>query len=469
MKNAQKWVWLSLKCGAGSSEMMNLIERIGSAEKIYESGFEDYMSAGISERLACLLCEKDMEQASKVMYYCERYRIGILCYDDEAYPKSLKSLPNPPAVLYWSGDLPDLNRRLCISVVGTRKMSEYGMRAAYKIAYETAAAGAVIISGMALGIDGVAACAAITAGGSTVAVLGCGIDIVYPKCHRKLEEIIKRHGAVITEFPPATEPHGYNFPIRNRIISGLGQGTVVIDADVGSGAMITAKSAILQGRDIYAVPANIDGENSSGTNALIRDGAVAVLCGRDIINNYSYIYHDSLDMARLTNAEKRSEFDPQAIRNMEIGVRKFVPGRFENKSSSYDTEFSDKAPGRAEKSEKEKKIQSGFARHTAQEKFSPKPDSVGIDGHEKINNKNEAEIIGRADENMHTADNSSEIFASLSEKQKKIFEEIPIDRAVTVDSLTKLGFTMGEVMASLTVLEIKGLISSLPGALYIRK
>ena len=466
MKNAQKWVWLSLKCGAGSSELMNLIESMGTVGKIYESGFEDYMSAGVSERLACLLCEKDMEQASKVMYYCERYRIGILCYDDEKYPKSLKSLPNPPAVLYWSGNLPDLNRRLCISVVGTRKMSDYGMRAAYKIAYETAAAGAVIISGMALGIDGVAACAAVTAGGSTVAVLGCGIDIIYPKCHRKLEEIIRRHGAVITEFPPATEPHGYNFPIRNRIISGLGQGTVVIDADVGSGAMITAKNAILQGRDIYAVPANIDGENSSGTNALIRDGAVAVLCGRDIISNYSYIYHDSIDMARLTNAEKRSEFDPRAIRNMEIGVRKFVPGRFDNKNSS---DFSDKISIGGERTEREIKARNSFDRRPNEEKNSSKSDGVSIDGHEKINNKNETGMSGRADENIHTSDNSSEIFDSLSEKQKKIFEEIPIDRAVTVDSLTKLGFTMGEVMASLTVLEIKGLISSLPGALYIRK
>ena len=225
MKNAQKWIWLSLKCGVANSELMNLIGRIGSADKIYEAEFDDYMSAGISERLAYLLCDKDMEQTSRILYYCEKSGIGILCYDDEAYPKSLKSLINPPAVLYWSGKLPDLNRKLCISVVGTRKMSEYGMKAAYKIAYETASAGAVVISGMALGIDGVAACAAITAGGSTVAVLGCGIDIVYPKCHKKLEEMIKRSGAVITEFPPATEPHGYNFPVRNRIISGLGQGT----------------------------------------------------------------------------------------------------------------------------------------------------------------------------------------------------------------------------------------------------
>ena len=206
MTKTVKWVWLSLKCRPGSTEILTLVERFKTADAIYDADFDQYIDAGIGERLAEELCDKSTAQAAKTVGYCQMNQIGILCYDDFAYPSALRSLKNPPAVLYYMGRLPDLNKRLCISIVGTRKMSEYGMHAAYKIAYETASSGAVVVSGMALGIDGIASCAAIAAKGLTVAVLGCGIDIAYPKEHSKLKEIIKQNGAVISEYPPATEP-----------------------------------------------------------------------------------------------------------------------------------------------------------------------------------------------------------------------------------------------------------------------
>lgn len=471
MTKTVKWVWLSLKCRPGGTEILTLVERFKTVDAIYDADFDQYIDAGIGERFAEELCDKSTMQAAKTVGYCQMNQIGILCYDDFAYPSALRSLKNPPAVLYYMGRLPDLNKRLCISIVGTRKMSEYGMHAAYKIAYETASSGAVVVSGMALGIDGIASCAAIAAKGLTVAVLGCGIDIAYPKEHSKLKEIIKQNGAVISEYPPATEPRGMNFPVRNRIISGISQGVVVVDADVSSGAMITAKHAILQGRDVYAVPGNIDAENSSGTNSLIRDGAQAVLCGNDIIRNYAFIYRDRIDMLRLRKSEERSAFDPEYVKNMGINMRS-VGGHAENRVNAEPSNSAKERPnegrkeplripfGKAQLGDKKPLSKSAAASSSAARKApiaSSSPKENVADREKNFENK------------ASGGDNSSKILEGLNEKQRRVFEEMPLDHAVTVDYLTKTGFSLGEVISALTVLEIKGLVSSLPGALYVRK
>ena len=384
--------------------------------------------------------------------YCVKYGVQMLCFDEPEFPASLKGLKTPPALLYCMGNLPDLNKNLCISVVGTRKMSEYGMRCAYKIAYEMAAAGAVVVSGMALGIDGVAACGAISGGGKTVAILGSGIDVIYPKEHSTLYKVICHNGAIITEFAPSTPPKGSNFPIRNRLISGLSEGTLVVDADVDSGAMITAKNAILQGRDIYAVPGNIDGENTSGTNMLIRDGAQAVLSGKDIIKNYSYVYRETINLLSLSDAEKHSELDMRAIRDMEISLR-YKKADKKEKNNTPRVELQRKT-----EDEKSKDF-------NAPEKFAS-ADDTQKKSKKKAKNNEDAKPIKKSEDN---GDTSNKALDSLSDKQRRIFDAIPLDKPISVDGLTSLGFSMGEIMSSLTVLEIKGLISSLPGALYIRK
>lgn len=441
MKKCAKWIWLSQMCGQGSADALTLVEKFDSIDAIYAADFEAYSDIGISERLCEDLCDKSLDRAASVISYCQTSGVHILCYDDAEYPVSLRTLKDSPVVLYYVGELPDFNRDLCIAVVGTRKMSEYGMRAAYKIAYEIASSGAVVISGMALGIDGVASAAAIAAAGRTVAVLGCGIDVVYPRSHSRLKELIAHHGAVITEYPPSTEPKGSNFPVRNRIISGLSQGTVIIDADIGSGAMITAKNAILQGRDIYAVPSNIDSENSSGTNSLIRDGAQAVLCGNDVINNYAFVYRDRLNVQKMRAAERRSEFDSRVLSDMGVGT-----GALRVRTSNVERLVKDRTVvGEMKKAASIAKSPHGYAEKAA------RTESISMSA-----------VSRKGDE-------SSAALASLSEKQRKIFDEMPLDRAVTVDYLTKTGYKLGEVISALTVLEIKGLVSSLPGALYVRK
>ncbi len=445
MDNITKWMWLSLKLGAASPVFSDIYGKFGDIGRIYDADFDTYVEAGIGEKYAEMLSDKSVSYAAEVILYCSKYNVQILAYDDERYPKSLRSLKNPPILLYVAGKMPDLNRNLCIAMVGTRKMSEYGMRHAYKISYEMASAGAIIVSGMALGIDGIAACGAITAGGKTVAVLGCGIDVVYPREHATLEKIIMHNGAVITEYPPSTKPNGSQFPVRNRIISGLSQGTLVVDADIDSGAMITAKEAIIQGRDIYAVPGNIDGRNTLGTNSLIRDGAQAVLCGRDIIQNYTYIYRDTLNLAALSKAEKKSDIDLRAVRDMEVSVR-YYSGNQDN--SSLESEISEMGQRRKSfRKEQKSKTESVAKASIAEDKKQP----------------------AKAKEEPHISDMSQKIIDGLTETQKAVFSEIPLDKPITVDVLMKLGLSMGEIMSSLTILEIKGLISSLPGALYIRK
>ncbi len=438
MKNVAKWIWFAERCGVGSSNMIGIYTKFNGIRELYLADHDEYIANEISERMAESLSDKALDRAYEIIKFCESEGIGILTYSSDGYPKSLRSLKDPPAVLYYIGKLPDFNRHLCISAVGTRKMSEYGMRAAYKIAYEMAAAGTIIVSGMALGIDSVAASAAIRAGGSTIAILGCGIDVVYPREHKRLYDSIRERGALISEYPPSTEPRGYNFPIRNRLISGISQGTVVIDAPVGSGALITAKTAILQGRDIYAVPSNIDSENSSGTNGLIRDGAQAVTTGYDIIKNYAYIFSDTLDIQKLRAAEKRSEFDPSVPSSLGVRAR-------------------GAAPAFGGISEKNERRASAIASN----------DGAGLTEYGK-KAKARSGVDDTATEHAEN-DNSREALESLSEKQRKIFDEIPLDRAIPADYLINTGFQLGEVMSALTMLEIKGLISSLPGGLYQRK
>ena len=258
-ENILYWIWLSERCGVASREFGRLIEKYENPFDLYRLEEEELEHLeGISLALKSRLGDKALDSAYSIMRYCKEKKVDIIYYSDPRYPERLKRIETPPVLLYCFGKFPNFNDRLCIGMVGTRRMSEYGKQSAYKISYELASAKAVIVSGMALGIDGVCACGALSAGGDTVAVLGCGISVVYPKEHKKLMAAIGRCGAVITEYPPMEKPNSQNFPKRNRIISGLCQGVVIVEGVVGSGALITASRAIAQGRDVFALPGKIN-------------------------------------------------------------------------------------------------------------------------------------------------------------------------------------------------------------------
>lgn len=198
------------------------------------------------------------------------------------YPAILKEIKNYPAELFYKGNI-DILKRRCVSIVGSRGTTSYGRNTAVKIAGNAAEAGLAVVSGMARGIDTCAHRGALDAGGDTVAVLGCGVDICYPAENKKLKECIEKDGLVISEYPPGTGPQKYHFPQRNRIISGLSELTVVVQAGNSSGALITAELAAEQGRDVCAVPGNIDSQYNMGNNKLIKDGAFPVINVRDVL------------------------------------------------------------------------------------------------------------------------------------------------------------------------------------------
>ena len=282
------WVWLTTRSGCGAVFGRKLIEQFGTPEAVWRAAREDIAAVpSITRMLADALMDKDLTYPHRILDDCARQDIEIVTLADEHYPALLRQINNPPLLLYVRGTLPDFRTHLAISIVGTRRATKYGLHASRYFAGNLAQNGCIIVSGMALGIDGMANRAAVEAGGQTVAVLGSGVDVCYPWQHKQLLEDITAHGAVISEYPPGTEPHGRHFPVRNRIITGLSRGTLVVEAPQKSGALISADLALEQGRDIFAVPADINRPNSAGCNHLIRKGgAELVQTPTDILSYY---------------------------------------------------------------------------------------------------------------------------------------------------------------------------------------
>ncbi len=228
-----------------------------------------------------------------------------MTYGDEAYPDRLRNIPDPPAVLYYRGTLPQIDTEAVIGVVGTRRCSAYGLMNAKQFSKLIAASGGIIVSGGARGIDTMALRGALDSTMPVVCVLGCGVDIAYPAENRFLFRDIMSHGCVMSEYPPGTRPLAANFPVRNRIISGLSVGILIIEAPEKSGALITANLALEQGRDVFAVPGNIGSKNSEGTNRLLREGAIMAMDGWDVVSTYLHLYPDKLADGRTKESMAR--------------------------------------------------------------------------------------------------------------------------------------------------------------------
>ena len=460
MKDRLFEIWFALRCGAANREFQPLLEIYGSAYDLFNADDAEIETLPCSQGLKERLMDKSLAEANRIMEFCRSNGVELLFWQDEQYPASLRPLRDPPVLLYYKGRLPALAGRLCISVVGTRSMSEYGKRMAYKIGYELGAAGTVVVSGMALGNDSVATAGAIAAGGQTVAVLGSGIDQIYPREHEKLYEEILHRGVVMTEYPPTTPPAGRNFPVRNRLISGLSQGTVVVEGDLRSGALITAKTAILQGRDIYAFPGNVGETNSAGTNQLISDGAAMILSARDVLENYTFLYRDALDMARLLKAETRSEPDGEYLSRLGVCVRT-TPARVAE----------DPADPRVSHSPVPRETRTSPS-HTRSTKRGDRPkaaESPAAASHADAQSPRQASQHPAREPASPFGDASQRILQKLTDTQRRIFEALPLDHAVPIDYITREGFSVGEVMAAMTILEIHGLTVTLPGGLYARK
>lgn len=278
------WAFLSLIPGVGPVRVKRLLERFGTPERIYRLREEELLAvpsfgAGLVQGFIHARNEIDLE---RFLRQCKEAEICLACPEDSEFPANLLHIYDPPPIIYYRGRLKNEDM-YSIAIVGSRRMTAYGQRVTRKLVADLVRNRLTIVSGMALGVDGVAHRAALEAGGRTIAVLGSGVDVIYPREHRGLSEAIQRSGAVVSTFPPGTQPEKGNFPARNRIISGWAYGTAVIEAGERSGALITADLALEQGREVFAVPGSVFSPMSAGTHALIQKGAKLVTSAADIL------------------------------------------------------------------------------------------------------------------------------------------------------------------------------------------
>lgn len=296
------WLWFALLPGFSRRQKLELLGRFSDPEDIYLH--KDFSAiSGLTQPQLDALLDKSLKEAEKIRGVCLRKGIEILTYGDVLYPSRLKNIPDPPVLLYYKGTLPDFEKQPAVAVVGTRKATAYGMNTARKLTSEIANCGGLVISGGAAGVDTMALQGALDGGGQAVAVFGCGVDIVYPRNNRRLFMQIEGNGCLLSEYPPGAQPKPWQFPERNRIISGISNGTLVIEAPARSGALITAQDALEQGRDVYAVPANIDMPSCAGSNELLRNGATAVFSGWDVLKNYASQYPEAVQLGQNTSRQ----------------------------------------------------------------------------------------------------------------------------------------------------------------------
>ena len=409
------WIWFAHRPGVNDRMKVELLQHFQDPEEIYfaDSGAFDHIE-GLTSEAAEALGDKDLIPAEEILEACHREKLHILTYRDAAYPAGLKNIPDPPVVLYYKGQLPDLDASPVIGVVGTRKASAYGMTSAKRLGYQIGKCGGIVVSGMAYGIDGMAMSGALTAGVQVVGVLGCGADIVYPLSNRALFKDVAEYGCILSEFPPGTQPAKWTFPKRNRIISGLSNGVLVVEAPEKSGALITARLAAEQGRDVFAVPGNIDMPSFVGSNRLLRDGAIMVSSGWDILSEYEALYPDKI---RKNTAPAHQTAYPDEVENSEHQIEKPLP------------------------------------------KVAQKAALPGKKTHLKKNLEKKA--IDNQPSTAYSDVNKPK--PKLSEDEQKIVDAIQSGERLVDDVIAETGLTTGKLLSSLTMLELKGIIRRLPG------
>ena len=401
------WIWFSMRPNVSDRMKTELLRHFRDPEEIFYAGKEAFrIVEGLTEEGFSSLQDKDLKKAEGVLRQCEKENLSILTYQDAAYPARLKNISDPPVVLYYKGRLPDFDGSPVIGVVGTRQASIYGLTAAKRMGYQIAKCGGIVVSGMARGIDSAAMSGALTAGSTAVGVLGCGADMVYPPSNKDLFADTERYGCILSEFVPGTPPIGWNFPKRNRIISGLSCGVLVVEAPEKSGALITANQALEQGRDVFVVPGNIDVPTCVGSNRLLREGAIAVSTGWDVLSEYEAVYPDKI----------RREDGKVDLR-------------------AYPDEVRSQAK-------------------VAQKAETPKKNTAGKP-------KNDKKVIDNEPQPPYSDVNKPH--EDLTPEQQSVLAALQSGARLVDDVIAEVGLPTQKVLSMLTVLEIKGFLKQLPG------
>lgn len=402
MNEKRYWLWLSLVFGAANPRVWDVLEHYESVQDAFYALREGEIT-GLTASEERNARTAHLEQVDAVLEYCQRNRISVTTYEDAAYPACLRNIYNPPLVLFSMGRLELMSDFLGITVVGTRRPSPYSVRIAEMFAKGLGENGLTVVSGFALGIDEAAHETALAENKPTIAVLGCGLNVNYPKEHADLKERMIQNGLLVTEFFPGTQPLGSNFPKRNRILSGLSLGTLVVEAAIGSGSLITADHAIEQGRDVFCVPpSDITDKRYAGVIRYLRDGAIPAFTLNDILFEYYTTYPHKLSSAATFSA----------------------------------------APGQPSES----------AVYTAPKEFTKEPEPVIRPKEEPVKKK----TIG------YTAD-----YATLTGVQQSIVDLLARDGTQHADVLAlALEMDIDSLLFELTELELLGVVTPLFGKLY---
>ena len=409
------WIWLATRPGVNDRIKADVLRHFRDPEDVYYADPAAYAGVeGMTEDAALALQDKDLKDAKVILETCENLHIGILTFQDAMYPNRLKNIADPPLVLYYKGKLPEFDALPVIAVVGTRDATPYGLKTAKNLGAQISRCGGLVISGLATGIDAMAMRGALSAGKPVVGLMGCGVDVVYPTYNRSLLLDTQRYGCLLSEFPPGTPPYKWNFPKRNRIISGLSCGVVVVEAPKRSGALITASQAAEQGRDVFVIPGNVDVAACAGSNALLRDGAIAVSTGWDILSEYTALFPDVIKKDGLPSMQTLYPDEETAIRAAERPAEKVAQKpRFLKKN------------GAAE----------------------PKTDKKPIDNETK----------SPYSEKIDTED------PALTGDERAILALLRDGERLVDDVIAESGLPSGVVLSTLTLLEVKGVIRRLPG------
>ena len=453
------WIWLSEALGPASDCFLDLLERFRTPEEIYRAGkWELEEIAKIRPTVITSLLDKDLGQAQRILDRCYSRGIGILPFSDALFPDRLRRIHRPPVLLYYRGFLPDFPNRLAIAVVGTRGMTEEGRKNGYRLAYELAVAGAVVVSGMAIGIDGIAHVGALDAGGSTVAVLGSAIDYPYPQEHRAIYEKLIRQGGVISEYPPGMRTQRWHFPQRNRIIAGLCQGTLIVEAGENSGALITAKEALAQGRNLFAMPGDAANPSRVGTNNLIKAGAVPVTETADILNVYKTLYSPMIRPENLSDPAYFSGYDD----TLRYGSQRVSEYRENHRTPppapAPEHPASDPRPPRtAPKTEPLREIRyttedtSPMLEQTPPPQTEVRPQKPAEAAPAPTVKKTEEPLPPKAPDGL---------------TDEQIFVLSMIRQGMSFDEMCKCGIKAAHLLVDITYLELVGCIRALPGGRY---
>lgn len=292
MSRALYSVWLQQCIGYNSNKIKQILDYFGSAEDVYNASHNAKIDSRLfSQKQLNRFLSYTLDDARGIIDKCEKYNYSVLSIEDENYPQRLYEISNPPCVLYVSGKMPDVDNTLTIAVVGTRTATTEGIRNSFTFGRDLSKCGAIVVSGGALGIDCASHRGVLQNDGVTICVLGCGINCNYLPENAQMRKLITNKGALISEYPPDTPPTSYNFPARNRIISGLSNGVLVIESGLKSGSLITANLALEQNRDVFSVPGSLINARAQGSNSLLKHGAILVTSYKDIVSEYVQQYN----------------------------------------------------------------------------------------------------------------------------------------------------------------------------------